>query len=277
MGEAKLKLTETQKLIEAHPWCCFCGGTRPATTREHMPPIALFDKSHRQNDLVMPSCKECNSKTSTADAVVSILSRWTTGETTEIQDQDHKRLTKGLKQNHPEIINEWNGMTLLERLKAKRDYIKDGISIGGDDHFKRIGPHTIRQLNLFAHKAALGLYFDHFRKPLPNSGRFYARWHTKDDVLRGGFPVELLEMMNRYGTLVQGKSRASETFEYRYDLNTDDGLFAFVARARRAFYVTGFAVEDAATIEGDEDKNDWIAPSALLGMMDDPRFETRQG
>jgi hypothetical protein len=275
MGEAKLKRGGTKEFVEIYPWCCFCGGTRPATTREHMPPRALFDGPHRQNDLVMPSCKECNSQTSTADAVVSILSRWKTSETTEVENKDHKRLAKGLRRSHPEIVDEWTGMNLRERLKAKRDYIKDGISIGGDDRFIRIGPHTIRQLNLFAHKAALGLYFDHFRKPLPNSGRFCAYWRTKDDALRGGIPTSLLEMMNRYGTLEQGTWRASETFEYRYDLDTDEGLFAFVARARGAFYVTGFAVEDAALIQGDEDKEGWIAPSALLGMMDDPRFETR--
>jgi hypothetical protein len=98
----------------------------------------------------------------------------------------------------------------------------------------------------------------------------------KRTVLRGGIPIPLLEMMNRYGTLEQGKWRASETFEYRYELNTDEGLFAFVARARGAFYVSGFVVEDAASIQDDEDKDSWIAPSALLGMMDDPRFENRR-
>jgi len=219
--------------------------------------------------------KECNSQTSTADAVVSILSRWKTSDMTEAEKVDHKRLAEGLKRSHPEIVDEWTGMSLLERLKAKRDYIKDGIDVPGDAGLLRIGPKTIRQLNLFAHKATLGLYFDHFRKLLPNTGRFCAYWRTKEDVPRGGVPVQLLEMMNRYGTLEQGEWRASETFEYRYELNTDEGLFAFVARARGAFYVSGFVVEDGASIKDDEDKDSWIAPSALLAMMDDPRFETR--
>jgi hypothetical protein len=185
-------------------------------------------------------------------------------------------LVDGLKRSHPEIFKEWTGMRLLERLKAKRKYMKDGIDIGGAG-LLRIGPLTIRQLNLFAHKAALALYFDHFRKLLPNKGRVCAYWRTKEDALRGGIPVVLLEMMNRYGTLEQGKWRTSETFEYRYDFNIADGLFAFLARARGAFYITGFAVEDVVTIAEDEDKHGWIAPSDLLGMMDDPRFETRQG
>jgi hypothetical protein len=241
-----------------------------------MPPKALFDRSHRPDDLVMPSCKECNSQTSTADAVVSIMSRWKTSDMTETEKQDHKRLADGLKRAHPEIVDEWTGMNLLDRLKAKRDFIKDGIDVPGDAGLLRIGPLTIRQLNLWAHKAALGLYFDHFRKLLPDTGRLCAYWRTKEDVPRGGIPTVLLEMMNRYGTLEQGDWSTSETFEYRYELNADEGLFAFVARARGAFYVSGFVVEDAATIADNEDADGWIAPSALLGMMDDPRFESRR-
>ncbi len=152
----------------------------------------------------------------------------------------------------------------------------DGIEVPGDARLVRIGPKTIRQLNLFAHKAALDLYFDHFRKPLLNTGWVCAYWRTKEDVPRGGVPTELLEMMNRYGTLEQGTWLASETFEYRYKLNTDDGLFAFVTRARGAFYVSGFAVEDAASIQDDENADDWITPSALLQMMNNPRFDSRR-
>jgi hypothetical protein len=276
LGEEKRKRRATQVFIERYPQCCFCGGLRPTATREHMPPKALFDRSYRPDDLVMPACMECNKQTSTADAVVSILSRSKTSDMTEVEKQDHKRLAAGLKGSHPEIINEWTGMSLLERLKAKRDYIRDGIDVPGDARLLRIGPHTIRQLNLFAHKAALGLYFDHFRKLLPNSGRFCAYWRTKEDVLRGGVPNMLLKMMSHYGTLEQGKWRASETFEYRYEFNATDGLFAFLARARGAFYVTGFVVEDAASVQGDEDADDWIAPSALLQMIADPRFQTRR-
>jgi hypothetical protein len=122
----------------------------------------------------------------------------------------------------------------------------------------------------------LGLYFDLFHKLLPDTGRLCAYWRTKEDVLRGGIPTSLLEMMNRYGTLEQGKWRASETFEYKYELNDVEGLFAFIARARGAFYVSGSVIEDAATIADNEDAESWIAPSGLLGMMDDPRFESRR-
>ena len=81
MGEAKLKRktgrrSATQKLIAEFPQCCFCGGARPSATREHMPPISLFDAGHRPDGLVMPACHECNKGTSTADLAVALISRW---------------------------------------------------------------------------------------------------------------------------------------------------------------------------------------------------------
>ena len=72
-GEVRAKKTATEKLIREYPECCFCAGTRRATTREHMPPKSLFDGSRRPDKLVMPSCDDCNRNTSTADLTASLV------------------------------------------------------------------------------------------------------------------------------------------------------------------------------------------------------------
>jgi hypothetical protein len=51
---------------------------------------------------------------------------------------------------------------------------KHGVQAPADAGLVFIGPLTIRQLNLFAHKVALALYFEHFKVPLPEIGRFRA-------------------------------------------------------------------------------------------------------
>jgi hypothetical protein len=84
----------------------------------------------------------------------------------------------------------------------------------------------------------------------------------------------LLEMMQHYGTLEQGKWNASEAFEYRFNLNEGDGLFMCLARLRGGLFITGFAASDAAMLG--EDQSDWIQPSSLLSMLDDPKFEKRK-
>jgi hypothetical protein len=81
-------------------------------------------------------------------------------------------------------------------------------------------------------------------------------------------------MMKRYATLQQGAWNERDTFEYRYELNHDNGLFAFVAKMRNALLVFGFAATDTSVILED-DKRDWMQPRDLLGILDDPKFEKR--
>jgi hypothetical protein len=273
MGEAKLNRSGTQKLIAEYPDCCFCGGLRHATTREHMPPKALFDGGHRPDKLIMPACEDCNHGTKTADLTASILSRWHL-ELSAQQRADHQRLTRGLRNNNPELITEWINLRLLDRLKAKRDMKELGVPVPANAGVVAIGPLTIRQLNLFSHKVVLALYFEHFRKPLPNTGRVCAFWRTKEDLFHGGIPPVLLEMLKRYGTLEQGQWNEKEVFDYRYEPNENEGLFACLARLRGALFIAGFAVEDAKAIVED-DGPDWIVPSNLLQMLNDPLFEKR--
>jgi hypothetical protein len=273
MGEAKLKLNATQKFIAQYPHCGFCGGLRPATTREHMPPKALFDGAHRPDKLIMPACVECNKGTSLADLTVSIISRWQMN-LSDKQRADHRRLVGGIRNNYPELIAEWTNLNLLGRLKAMQHLHKQGVPVPANASLANIGPLTIRQMNLFAHKVVLALYFEHFRKTLPNAGRISSFWRTKEDLFRGGIPPMLLEMMKRYGTLEQGKWNVREIFEYRFELNEQEGLFACLARLRGVVFVTGFAVQDAKVI-AEDDGPDWIVPSDLLQKVNEPQFEKR--
>lgn len=65
-----------------------------------------------------------------------------------------------------------------------------------------------------------------------------------------------------------------EVFEYRFEINEKDGLFACLARLRGNLFVTGFAVSDFNVVV--EDDIDWIKPSKLLQMLNDPRFEQKR-
>lgn len=142
-----------------------------------------------------------------------------------------------------------------------------GVYVPDDAALVTIGPHTIRQLNIFSHKAALCLYFEHFKRPLPNSGLVSAVWKTKEDFSKGGVPQELKDIFPEIATLTQGKWNTAETFEYRFALNDADGLFGCLARLRTGLYVAGFAVEKSAEVEN-ELEGYWIKPNELLNDHD---------
>jgi hypothetical protein len=274
MGEAHRKRSTTEKFIEQFPSCCFCGGLRPSVTREHMPPKSLFDNSHRPDKLVMPACDECNRGTSTADLTVAMVSRWNY-ESGPLERSDHTKLSARVRRQAPELLQEWTslGNDLAKRARARRHLVKSGVPVPHDASLVTTGPLTVRQLNLFAHKVILALYFEHFQHPLSDAGRFCAFWRSKEDFARGGIPPMLLDMFPDYGTLAQGRWNERETFEYRHAINPDGGLFGCFARFRRGFFVLGFAAANAAVLPPDDE--DWIKPSELLAVPDNPRFATR--
>jgi hypothetical protein len=93
MGQAKVKKRSTADFVANFPLCSLCGGDRPTTTREHMPPRSLFDNKHRPDKLVMPACLECNNGTSTSDLTASMVSRWGTNESPQTQADHSNSLT----------------------------------------------------------------------------------------------------------------------------------------------------------------------------------------
>ena len=181
------------------------------------------------------------------------------------------------RMHHPEILAEWTKLNPMDRIRARQHLRKHGVPVPNDAGMATIGPLTIRQLNLFAHKVVLGLYFEHFRVALPDTGRIAAYWRSKEDFARDGLPQALLDMMQRYGTLEQGRWKPAEIFEYRFDINKDDGLFMCLARLRSGLFVTGFALADATKLEQEADNHEiaWIRPSSLLAMLNDPAFSKK--
>jgi len=272
MGEAKRKQSATAAFIEQFPNCYFCGGRRRATTREHMPPKSLFDNSHRPNKLIMPACSECNVDTSTADLTAAIISRWNY-DTNPQEHADHRRLVARVRYQAPYLVEEWKAGydNPFEKERARQHLRKYGVPVPHDAGVAAIGPLTIRQLNLFAHKAVLALHFEHTRQPLPMTGRVCAYWKTKEDFARGGIPQSLLELLPEYGTLAQGRWNERETFEYRHASNSKHGLFGCLAKLRRGLFVGGFTVIDANIIVPD-DNVDWMMPLDAPLLLEDPRF-----
>jgi hypothetical protein len=157
-----------------------------------------------------------------------------------------------------------------ERQRAILHLSGHGVRVPHDAELATIGPRTIPQFNLFAHKAVLALYFEHFRKPLTDAGRLCAFWRTKEDFARDGVPPIFFQMLPGYGTLVQGQWNERETFEYRHAINAQEGLFGCLARFRRGFFAFGFAVTDASVVP--ESDMDWVQPRDLLPLLQNPQF-----
>jgi hypothetical protein len=184
---------------------------------------------------------------------------------------DHAKLARQARLHAPELLAEWTSARGVRKKQTRRHLAKQGVEVPPDAAIIMIGPKTVRQLNIFAHKVALALYFEHFRTHLTNAGRVAAYWRTKEDYA-AGVPQALLDLMPQYKTLVQGQWSTAEVFEYRFDVGKN-GLLAFIARIRSGLFVSGFAVESFASVPDDMGA-DWIVPRDLLAP--NPQFARKR-
>lgn len=267
MGERKRRSLNTAQFLKLHPFCCYCGGATPATTRDHYPPKILFDRKNRPDDFVSPACKACNSGTRKSDLVASYLARTRFGDSPDVENEDSRKLARAIRNNCGELISEWLISGVAQK-RAKKNFMSRGVPI--DDELKviRYGPKTRRHLDIFAHKLTLAMYHKFALKPLSQTGLFEAFIVPKENVAANGLPQHIMEMFGPVLTLSQGNWETSEQFQFRHTYNSTEGAFGFVARIRTGFFVFGFVVERACDVSG-SGRERMIEPRQLLGLLSD--------
>ena len=84
MGE---KVRRTQLFLAKHPLCCFCGGTEPAVTEDHVPARSFFAKRRWPEGYAFPACEKCNAATRLDEQVCNFLVRcYSAGEHFSVQE-----------------------------------------------------------------------------------------------------------------------------------------------------------------------------------------------
>jgi hypothetical protein len=68
------KISRKARFLREHPLCCFCGGTGPATTLDHVPPKTCFPLGFWPEEFEFPSCNLCNNGTSKHDTIFGFYS-----------------------------------------------------------------------------------------------------------------------------------------------------------------------------------------------------------
>lgn len=106
MGEAKLKQSRTQQFLKEHPFCCFCGGNEPATTRDHVPSRQIFTGKLRPQGLEVPACDRCNSGTSRHEQVAAMFSRLYPDPVKRLEKEETQKIIWAVNRNNPLLFGE---------------------------------------------------------------------------------------------------------------------------------------------------------------------------
>jgi hypothetical protein len=115
MGE---KAQRRARFFEAHPWCCYCGGSSRATSIDHNPARSFFPKGGVPFGFTFPACDACNAgrRRDESDASL-ILSAF---NLTDPHDEEHKSSTLRRFRSFVERDPELRGM--IERQLASQPF-----------------------------------------------------------------------------------------------------------------------------------------------------------
>lgn len=241
MGESKQKRRAHAAVLRGCPWCIYCGGDRPATTVDHVPPIIMFAQRRRPKGLEFGSCEPCNGGTKHADLVAAMVGRSLPDPGTDAGREEIKSIYSAVNNNVPGLLEEMHWPREQQSAAGWRE--QDGGLLRAN------GPLVSSHMQTFAFKIGFSLYYQLTKKVLPKTGGVVARWFSNFDRLNGAFPQSVFEHLLPPTTLRQGKFEVSDQFEYQWRLAEGERMAMFLATFRRSFAVLAFAATDKSLFD----------------------------
>jgi len=107
METAKKKLGKKKRFLLAHPYCCFCGGTEPSTTIDHIPPKACFPDGYWPEEFEFPACETCNQGSKRDDQLAGFYTQLLDFNESNRTPQDAAKMTKlrdAIARNYPDAL-----------------------------------------------------------------------------------------------------------------------------------------------------------------------------
>ena len=244
MGQARLKQYNRQQFLLHHPYCCYCGA--PATTTDHCPPRSFFLGRQWPESYEFPACQGCNAQARRDEQVLGVLTRISVGEEKQGRAKDEwEKLVSGLKNNQPEIADEWLSMSRNDlRQSLRRAFGDKGDQLRhmgwGAIH---VGPLTKAAIERFMVKLGKALYYRHLGVPL--NGAVFVR-HISS-LVENATP-EIFDSMLRIAPALATPSRANQPltdqFIYRFNETSELGVIYAVVHFNEQMMFQIMAIRD---------------------------------
>ncbi len=225
MGDRNRK---SKRLLAEHPTCTYCGGVNGSTSRDHCPPITIFDDRWRPEGMEFGACSACHEGTREMDAVVGLVSRiYGAGGKSEFEVW---KAARSVTSSFPH---------LFERFTLSDEQV---TYHGAPGHVIEIEPESALNgvMNVFAARMVLALYRLQHSEPAPPSSRILCQWNTNVGLDSDADLDEFLRLLGLPKTLVQGRKSVADQFRFWAANDAEGHLFAAVAAFRQSFGIIGF-------------------------------------
>lgn len=241
-----------QAFLQDNPACIFCGGTIPATTKEHCPPKSLFQKKQWPEGFEFPACGPCNNGTSDDDLLIAFVGRIDPIANRGDLDGHSNGLMRSVHRQHPGLLREMFGASAIEARRRARSL---GIRPDPGMTYQQSGiahvPDRIDEaVKTLARKLSKAVYYKETGKVFPANGELRFYWFTNEIVFRGGVHPVLSKVAPMLDVEPPRIARAGQSlagqFDYRYAMSQERDLSILQALFGRSF---GF-ITIASTVNG---------------------------
>jgi hypothetical protein len=203
----------TQKLLAAHPWCCFCGGSEKAVNLDHQPARLMFPDKHRPKGLEFPACAACNISTSGDEALVAFFARVTGNHRFPDGrvDQGLINSIKAVEHAFPNLLS-----TIVQYRWIKQNGLLNRRQVVNGNN-----PQVVKSACRVSAKLGLAAYYDHYKRSAESTVYINTMWtHNQNDDTRLSVD-NILKTLPDQKYLKQGNWDTQDSFFLRYYIEGD--------------------------------------------------------
>jgi hypothetical protein len=230
MGE---KVRRKRLFLANHPLCCFCGGSEPAVTKDHVPAQSFLAERRWPEGYVFPACEKCNAATRLDEQVCNFLLRcYSTGDQLSL-DEFNAALT-ALINNHPGILEELcPGFRETGRFPTRL----------GLPAVKIDGPQVRSAVQNYARKLFSALHYKETGRILPHAGGIAWSWWTNAET--PDFPSDFVSRFRGVPALRRQKDVLIGQFRYLFTVTKEGEHGMYLVAFRRSFNMVGLVAFDS--------------------------------
>lgn len=234
-------LTTTQKFLEQHPICCFCGGKTPATTRDHVPSRQLFTLKHRPQGMEAPACDFCQDVTRQNEQIAAMLSRSFPDPKTSKEKNEVKNIFQAVANNQPDVLREMEPTSAQEVEMQKSGIQGHALNVRGP-----LVNHAIGQ---FGRKLVIAAHYTVTKNIVSRGVGIGVRWFTNYQAMTEGLPPDLDKYLGPAYTLRQGNWSVGDQFFIQWATVDTKEAGMYFAAFRKSFAILGAVHPDKKFLE----------------------------
>lgn len=231
--------------FEAHPTCCFCGGSAPATEIDHIPARYLFRNRQWPVGYEFPACASCNDISADDELIMGLIVRI---QISNLSYEDELELDRALTQlhdRHPQLVPKMKELSRIETRKMLRRQGLSPQSFPGSEIYVVNMPDELMDVpDRYGEKLGKALYYLHTGRIVPCCGGVRVKTLTNAQFFSPNFPMENFRILNKKPVLSRAGKSLEDQFTYQYAVPDDGGGAAFLVQFRESTAMVIFVFED---------------------------------